>query len=186
MYHFEQVSKNTNWDAGVEKLIKDNLIIGNYEGAIDCALKCGRSAEALLLAYSQGSETFEFTMNTFLTAQTDYFLKNVLKNIVLKKPEDIAKNYELTTWKECAAIVLSSKKDMKECEKIIQLLGDRFLQEKKDEANALLCFIAGKNTDKCINIYRNQLKTLNPKSALYHQRLVFFIKSALILEQLTT
>ena len=88
----------------------------------------------------------------------------MLKNIVLKKPEDIAKNYELTNWKECAAIVLSSKKDMKEFEKIIQLIGDRFIQEKKDEMNALLCYITGKNTDKCINIYRNQLKSINPKS----------------------
>lgn len=55
----EQVSKNINWDTGVEKIIKDNLIIGNYDGAIDCALKSGRSSEALLLAYSQGKELFE-------------------------------------------------------------------------------------------------------------------------------
>lgn len=53
------MSKNTNWNVGVEKIIKDNLIVGNYEGAIDCALKCGRSAEALLLAYSQSKEIFE-------------------------------------------------------------------------------------------------------------------------------
>ena len=25
-----------NWDAGIEKIVKENLIIGNYEGAIDC------------------------------------------------------------------------------------------------------------------------------------------------------
>lgn len=48
-----------NWDAGVEKIIKENIIIGNYEGAIDCALKCGRTAEGLLLAYSKSKELFE-------------------------------------------------------------------------------------------------------------------------------
>lgn len=47
-------------------------------------------------------------MTAFLTAQTDFFLKSVFKNIVLKQYEEIAKNYELTNWKECAAIVLST------------------------------------------------------------------------------
>lgn len=80
----EQVSKNINWDAGVEKIIKDNMIIGNFDGAIDCALKCGRSAEALLLAYSQGKDCFESAVTQFLTSQTDYFLKNVFRNVVNK------------------------------------------------------------------------------------------------------
>jgi len=40
-------------DTGIEKIIKENLIIGNYEGAIDCAMKCGRTAEALLIAHSR-------------------------------------------------------------------------------------------------------------------------------------
>lgn len=52
-YAFETVSKNINWDTGIEKIIKENLIIGNYEGAIDCAMKCGRTAEALLIAHSR-------------------------------------------------------------------------------------------------------------------------------------
>lgn len=78
----EQTSRNINWDVGVERIIKDNLIIGNYDGAIDCALKSGRSAEALLMAYSQGKETFESTMSSYLTQQTDFFLKNVVRNLV--------------------------------------------------------------------------------------------------------
>jgi protein transport protein SEC31 len=52
VYLTEVVSKNKNWDTGVEKMIKENMIVGNYEGAIDCALKCGRVPEALLIAYS--------------------------------------------------------------------------------------------------------------------------------------
>ncbi len=37
------MSRNINWDAGNEKIIKENLLIGNTEGAIDCAMKCGRT-----------------------------------------------------------------------------------------------------------------------------------------------
>jgi protein transport protein SEC31 len=54
----ERVSRNINWNAGIEGIIKENLIVGNIEGAIDCAIGCGRSAEALLLAWSQGKDVF--------------------------------------------------------------------------------------------------------------------------------
>ena len=38
------VPRNFNWDTGKEKIIKQNLLIGNYPGAIDAALQCGRGA----------------------------------------------------------------------------------------------------------------------------------------------
>lgn len=81
----EQVSHNINWEAGVERIIKENLIVGNYEGAIDCALKCGRTAEALLIASSQNKDLFESTMQSFFVASTDPFIKNVFKCFIEKK-----------------------------------------------------------------------------------------------------
>ena len=56
-----------NWDLGKERLIKQNLLIGNYGGAIDAALKCGRTAEALIIAFSQGQDIFKATLKTFFT-----------------------------------------------------------------------------------------------------------------------
>jgi hypothetical protein len=50
----ETVSKNTNWDEGVEGIIKRNLIVGNLEYAAEVALKCGRTTEALLIAEAGG------------------------------------------------------------------------------------------------------------------------------------
>ena len=50
----EQVSKNSNWDQSIEGIIKKNLLIGNLEFAATCALKCGRTTEALLIAESGG------------------------------------------------------------------------------------------------------------------------------------
>jgi protein transport protein SEC31 len=61
------VPRNFNWDIGKEKLIKQNMLIGNYEGAIDAALKCGRTAEALIIAYSIDQTTFNSTLKTFFT-----------------------------------------------------------------------------------------------------------------------
>ncbi len=39
----EHISRNMNWNEGVEKIIKQSMLIGNLEGAIDCCLKCGRA-----------------------------------------------------------------------------------------------------------------------------------------------
>lgn len=35
----ETISRNSNWDEGAEGIIKRNLLIGNIEGAAECALK---------------------------------------------------------------------------------------------------------------------------------------------------
>jgi len=48
-----QVSTNTNWDAGAEDLIKRNLLIGNFRGALDCAIQNQRYAHAFLIAYAK-------------------------------------------------------------------------------------------------------------------------------------
>ena len=55
----ETVSRNANWDEGVEGLIKRNLLIGNLEYAAEIALKAGRSTEALLIAEAGGEAIFE-------------------------------------------------------------------------------------------------------------------------------
>lgn len=44
----ERISRNINWNEGMEKMIKENILIGNLEGAVDCCLKCGRSVISLL------------------------------------------------------------------------------------------------------------------------------------------
>ena len=41
------------------------MLIGNYEGAIDAALKCGRTAQALIMAYSVDQNTFNNTLNVY-------------------------------------------------------------------------------------------------------------------------
>lgn len=38
-----QVSKSTNWQEGPEKIIRENLLTGNLQTAIDCCFQCGRT-----------------------------------------------------------------------------------------------------------------------------------------------
>ena len=89
------VPKNLDWNQGKEKLIKQNILIGNYEGAIDAAIKCGRTAEALIIAHSVDSNTFNSTLKTFFTETTEHFIIDVLKNISYKDSEELIKKYDL-------------------------------------------------------------------------------------------
>lgn len=54
----ESVSKNINWDVGTESIIKRCLLTGQLEEAAECALKCGRHAEAFLIADFGGDQIF--------------------------------------------------------------------------------------------------------------------------------
>lgn len=53
------MSRNANWDEGLEGIIKRNLLIGNLEYAAEVALKAGRTTEALLIAEIGGEELIE-------------------------------------------------------------------------------------------------------------------------------
>lgn len=50
----ETISRNTNWNAGPEAMIKKNLMIGNHKYAAEVALKIGRTTEAFLIAEMGG------------------------------------------------------------------------------------------------------------------------------------
>lgn len=41
--NLKEISINTNWQEGPENLIRQNLLIGNLQTAIDCCFQCGRT-----------------------------------------------------------------------------------------------------------------------------------------------
>ena len=50
----ETISRNINWNTGVEAMIKKNLMVKNLQYAAEAALKHGRVAEAFLIAQMGG------------------------------------------------------------------------------------------------------------------------------------
>lgn len=180
----ETISRNVNWDTGVEKIIKENLIISNYDGAIDSAMKCGRYAEALLIAYSQGPNVLENTMKDYFTSNTDPFIKNVLRNVVKKNNAEMVQVYNLDHWKECIGLLLNSVQDKNELKLLINNLGERFLSELKDEDSAILCFIISTNFGKLAEIYYERIQNLRFNSLERKQELVRYLEIMIVLNQL--
>ena len=46
-----QISRNKNWFAGTEDLIRRNILVGNFDGAIDCCMKADRFPEAFVVSF---------------------------------------------------------------------------------------------------------------------------------------
>lgn len=117
------------------------MLIGNYEGAIDAALKCGRTAEALIIAYSIDQTTFNNTLKTFCTETTDRFISGILRHIAFKDTEELVNRYDLDKWKECVALIFSlSSADRRKA--LLSKLARRLSSESKDHEDAVIsCYI---------------------------------------------
>ena len=59
-------------------MIKRNLMIGNLQYAAEVALKCGRTAEALLIAEQGSEDLFQAIKQQYFAMQKDPFVKTVL------------------------------------------------------------------------------------------------------------
>lgn len=96
----ETVSKNINWNLGSEKLIKDSLLIGDLEHAVEVAIKCGRDAEALLIASTGSQELFNKVKNSFFSKNKDLFIKNIFSSIINRDFQQLLEYNILKEWKE--------------------------------------------------------------------------------------
>ena len=107
----ETVSKNTNWDEGVEGIIKRNLLIGNLEFAAETALKCGRTTEALLIAEAGGKELLDRIKEEYFDTSKDLYVKFFLKSIVSDDFKEIISSQTIpqksSNWKENVAYLLA-------------------------------------------------------------------------------
>lgn len=85
----ETISRNTNWNAGVEAMIKRNLMVGNFQYAAECALKTGRTGEAFLIAQMGGADMLKDIQTQFFNQQKDVYLSSVLQPLFNKSVRDV-------------------------------------------------------------------------------------------------
>jgi protein transport protein SEC31 len=153
----ETVTKNINWNQGAEKLIKHSLLIGDLESAVDVALKCGREAEALLIASAGDKNLFNKAKASFFNKNKDLFIKNIFSSIINGNFEALFEYNVLKDWKE---YILYAKTYLQGGEFInfANNLGDR-LSSNTDIYMALVCYALGRNYEKCVELlYNNYLK----------------------------
>lgn len=168
----ETISRNSNWDEGAEGIIKRNLLIGNIEGAAECALKCGRTTEALLLALSAPNEQiFDQIKEEYFAHNKDSFVNTVIKGIVDGKVEDLVLDIAQGNWREALAYTLSFTPKA-QIQDLLEKIAEQVLQKKRDVNSAIICYMISRNIEKLSDLWKVRAdaiikKNPNHKYAIY-------------------
>lgn len=162
----ETISRNSNWNEGAEGIIKRNLLIGNIEGAAECALKCGRSTEALLLALCSNNENvLEQIKEEYFNVNKDKFVTTVIKSLVNGSIKELVLDLAQSNWKEALAYALSftQRGDIKG---LVEEIANELYQKKRDVNSAIICYMISQNIQKVSELWRlrsESIATKNPK-----------------------
>lgn len=143
-------TRTTDWSSGAELMIKEALLIGNLEAAVECCFKSGRMAEGLLLSSGGGTELWTRARDEYLRLQGDAFLTTV-GNIMTNDFETLVSNSNLHNWMETLAMIAtySGEKYRPLCEQ----LGERLEKEKIEPRSAMICYICAGNFPKTVKIW---------------------------------
>ena len=125
--------------------IKRALIVGDYEKAVECCLRAGRTADALVLAASRSEELWQKTRDRYLAVHQEPFMK-VVANIKDKRLDSVVDSADLGAWQETLAILLTFA-DATQISTLAEELGTR-LQQAGDARGANICFLCAGSVEK--------------------------------------
>ena len=143
-----------------EDAVKDALLVGNFEAAVECCFRSGNLADALVLASCGGADLWAKT-------QAEYFAREAKKRpflslvsaVIHNQLTDLVDLSDPVKWKETLA-VLSTYGKSEEFPMLCAALGDR-LEEAGDMANASLCYMCALNLGQTVKYWKQILREAN-------------------------
>lgn len=143
-----------------ENAVKDALLVGNFEAAVECCFRSNNLADALVLASCGGADLWAKT-------QAEYFAREAKKRpflslvsaVIHNQLTDLVALSDPRKWKETLA-VLSTYGKSDEFPTLCATLGDR-LDEAGDMANASLCYMCALNLTQTVKYWKHTLQNAN-------------------------
>ena len=150
---------------GTQSVVKEALMVGNFEAAVDCCFRTGNLADALVLASCGGAELWAKTQERYFESQSQKrpFL-SVVGAIIRNDLEPLVQNSDLGNWKETLAI-LSTYGKSDEFPPLCVALGDK-LGAAGDHASASLCYMCALDLGRAARYWRIQLEEANKVSTV--------------------
>ncbi|EGG16691.1 WD40 repeat-containing protein [Cavenderia fasciculata] len=162
---------------GDENMITKALLIGDYATAVDCCLRLGRMADALVLASCGGQELWKSTMRAYFDANADKSFARVVACIARDDLATLVQSCDLADWKSTLA-VLCTYASATTFKQLSGQLGDRLCTELNDTRSATLCYICAGDIDKTVDIWTDDAhESKNPSP----QELVNLIEKVSVL-----
>lgn len=151
-------------ESDAEKGITRALLLGDFDRALDVALKEDRMSDAFMIAICGGPKCVEKAQEHYFSKQTDgpNYIR-LLASIVGKNLWDVVHNADLSNWKEVMA-ALCTFADEKEFADLCEALGDRLADQvrasddKTARKDASLCFLVGSKLEKVVGIWTEELR----------------------------
>eukprot|EP00978_Attheya_sp_CCMP212_P004495 scaffold9789_cov54-Attheya_sp.AAC.12 len=143
-----------------EDTVKQALVVGNFEAAVECCMRSGNLADALLLASCGGADLWAKTQAEYFARETKNrpFLA-IVSAVVTGQLERLVADSNPTQWQETLAI-LSTYGTSEEFPALCLALGDR-LEAAGDIPNASLCYMCALDLGHAAKYWRIQLEKAN-------------------------
>ena len=151
-----------NMSPTTQKIVKDALMVGNFEAAVDCCFRTENLADALVLASCGGAELWAKTQERYFESQKEKrpFLA-VVAAINQNNLGPLVENSDIKSWQETLAI-LSTYAKAEEFPSLCVDLGDK-LDANGNHSEASLCYMCALNLNKTVKYWRMQLEEQNAK-----------------------
>ncbi|XP_013982548.2 protein transport protein Sec31A isoform X3 [Salmo salar] len=138
---------------GVDGLITQALLTGDFQGAVDLCLHDNRMADSIILAIAGGAELLEKTQRKYFT-KTHSKITKLISAVVMRDWRDMLQTCELQNWKEALAAVMTYAQP-EEFSSLCDLLGCRLeaVEDSTLQAQACLCYICAGNVEKLVTCW---------------------------------
>jgi len=154
--------KPSKMTPGTEEAIKNALLVGDFAAAVECCLRTGNMADALLLASCAGGDVWTRTQERYFQAEAPHKSFLIFMGaIVANQLYDLVANSDPKNWRETLAIA-STYGQSGEFPALSVALGER-LEAAGDSRSASLCYMCSISLDRAVKFWLSQLKAANIK-----------------------
>jgi protein transport protein SEC31 len=140
-------------DVASDKSITQAILFGQFENAVDLCLKEDRLSDAFIFATLGDKALQKKVQDAYFTRKDHHssYLR-VLQSVVKGNLWDVAENADLAGWKETLVFFCTYAKTDQDFSGLCDALG-KHLENKKRVEDAKVCYLAGKNLDRVVNIW---------------------------------
>lgn len=151
-----------------ESHLMNALLISDFEAAVECCVRVGRMADALVIAACGGDKLFKDTQRIFFRQNKDRTYLSVVEALVNRDLTNFVERVELAYWRE-ALVLICSHSSGDENRSLAALLGDR-LEKAHQSAASTLCYLCAGAVDNVTSSWLNTMKTQSSAASEPSQR----------------